>query len=292
MKKRCARSRLIGLSILALLVCCVLAAQAPAAMQIFALQHQPAGELAEMVRNLVGPEAKVAAHENTLVVNASPAELAEIAKLVESYDRVQRMLRVTVEQGRVDKEQAREINTSGRLSDGSVRVGVGARDRDETSSVRIDSGRNQVNIRARDSLTREKRQVSQFMTVMEGSPAQISVGRAVPFTSQMRSYCRRHPGFVETTVYQNVDTGFEVLPHLYGDMVQLEIRPFMAFLDERNPRQIVFQELSSQVRIPVGAWYDLGGVTGTQDGLSREILGMGSTSVESQHSIRLRVDPQ
>lgn len=292
MKIRRGASSLRSSAIALALICGVFCTQASAAIQVFELQHQPAGELAEMVRGLLGPQARVAAHENTLVVNASAAELAEIAKLVESYDRTRRMLRVTVEQGRADKTSKRDINASGRISHGQVTVGAGDQGRTEKPFLRVDSGRDQVSVRVQDDSLRANRQVSQFISVMEGAPARISVGRAVPFTSQLRSYCRRHPDFVETTAYQNVDTGFEVLPRLYGDMVQLDIRPFLAFLDERNPHQIVFQEASSQVRIPVGAWYDLGGQIGAQAGLNREILGMGSESVETRNLIRLRVDPQ
>ena len=43
-------------------------------------------------KRFVDEGAKVASHRNTLVVNASPAELSEIATLVASYDRAQRML--------------------------------------------------------------------------------------------------------------------------------------------------------------------------------------------------------
>ncbi len=66
------------------LLVCGPGSHASAEMRIFELQHQSGGELAEMVRTLVGREAKVAAHRNTLVVNASPAELDDVARLVAS----------------------------------------------------------------------------------------------------------------------------------------------------------------------------------------------------------------
>jgi type II secretory pathway component GspD/PulD (secretin) len=110
---------LIGLMLLA---CMVFSDQALAETRVFELQHRSAGELSEIVREFVGDSAKVAAHRNTLVVNASSAELAEIAKLVASYDRAQRMLRVTVDQGNRLNDQSRELNASGRLRSGSVAV--------------------------------------------------------------------------------------------------------------------------------------------------------------------------
>jgi hypothetical protein len=276
-----------------LLICLFSVGQACAEMRVFELQHRPAGELAEIVREFVDEGAKVASHRNTLVVNASPAELSEIATLVASYDRAQRMLRVTVNQGSLQDERHREIHTSGRLHSGSVAVRLNdPKSGDGGSTIFITSGRDRIKVQGQDEHRREDRKVSQFMTVMEGYPARISVGKAIPFTSELYTYWRRHPRYVASIEYQNVDTGFEVLPEVFGETVQLEIRPFMAFLDTQNPDQIVFHELTTKVQVPFGTWYDLGGQMGRQGGLSREILGGGRHSTESDNSIRVRIDPE
>jgi len=287
--RRCWSKLFVSISLM-LFTCILSSGQVRAETRVFKLQNRSAGELAEMVRDFVDDSAKVAAHRNTLVVNASPAELNEIANLVASYDRAQRMLRVTVNQGSRLDDHTREVNTSGHLRSGSVAVDLNRPDRKDGGSIYITSGGNRINVQARDDRRQEDRNVSQFMTVIEGSPATISVGKAVPFTSQMRSYCRHHPAFVETIDYQNVDTGFEVLPEVFDETVQLEIRPFMAFLDSQNPNQIIFHELATKVRLPLGTWYDLGGQMSTQDGLSQEILGAGRHSAGSGNSIRVRVD--
>jgi len=277
---------------LLLLVCFLSTGQAIAEMRIFELQHRSAIELAEMVRELVDDGAKVSAHRNKLLVNASAAELDAVAELVASYDRIQPMLRVTVNQGNRRDDRNREISTSGHLQSGSVVVDLNGPDRGDGGSIFITSGDSRVNVRAQDARRLEDRQVSQFMVVMDGSPARISVGKSVPFTSQMRRYCRQHPTYVAFIDYRNVDTGFEVLPEVYGETVQLEIRPFMAFLNTQNPKEVIFHELTTKVRLPLGTWYDLGGQMSTKDGLSREILGAGTQSSTSGNSIRVRVDPE
>jgi len=266
-----------------------------AEMRIFELQHRPVGELAEMVRSLLGEEARVAAYRSTMVVNASPASLDEVARLVASYDRSKQMLRVTIEQGKTFSDNERSVSASGRLKNDGNRVVFGPSGKiphDDGTTIIIDSGQNRLKVRGTDSNYRENRQVSQFVTVLEGEPALISVGRAVPFTSLMQTYYRRHPGFIATTSYKHVDTGFEVLPELYNGMVEMEVRPFMAFLDRDNPQQIVFHELGTKVNIPVGTWYELGGHVQTQDGLSREILGSGKGSAQNGSSIRVKVEAQ
>jgi type II secretory pathway component GspD/PulD (secretin) len=266
-----------------------------AEMRLFELQHRPVGELAEIVRSLLGEEARVAAYRNTLVVNASPSALDEVAHLVASYDRSKQMLRVTIDQGKTFSEHEREVSASGRLLNDDSRIVLGSsgeKPPEDGSTIIVNSGQNRLELRGTDSRYRESRQVSQFVSVLEGEPALVSVGRAVPFTSQMLTYCRQHPGFVATTSYKNVDTGFEVLPTLYNGMVEMEVRPFMAFLDRDNPQQIVFHELATKVSIPVGTWYELGGHVQNQDGLSREILGAGRGGAQNGSSVRVKVETQ
>ncbi|MDH3544543.1 MAG: hypothetical protein OEM65_05415 [Desulfuromonadales bacterium] len=269
--------------------------QASAEMRLFELQHRPVGELAEMVRSLLGEEARVATDRNTLVVNASPSALDEVARLVDSYDRSKQMLRVTIEQGKTLSGHERGVSTSGRLQNDDSRIVIGPSGKKSPeggSTIIVDSGQNRLKLRGTDSRYRESRQVSQFVSVLEGEPALVSVGRAVPFTSQMLTYWRQHPGFIATTSYENVDTGFEVLPTLYNGMVEIEVRPFMASLDRDNPQQIVFHELATKVNVPVGAWYELGGHMQAQDDLSREILGAGRGSAQNGSSVRVKVETE
>jgi type II secretory pathway component GspD/PulD (secretin) len=269
--------------------------QASAEMRLFELQHRPVGELAEMVRSLLGEEARVATDRNTLVVNASPSALDEVARLVDSYDRSKQMLRVTIEQGKTLSGHERGVSTSGRLQNDDSRIVIGPSGKKSPeggSTIIVDSGQNRLKLRGTDSRYRESRQVSQFVSVLEGEPALVSVGRAVPFTSQMLTYWRQHPGFIATTSYENVDTGFEVLPTLYNGMVEIEVRPFMASLDRDNPQQIVFHELATKVNVPVGAWYELGGHMQAQDDLSREILGAGRGSMQNGSSVRVKVETE
>lgn len=268
---------------------------ASAEMRLFELQHRPVGELAEMVRSLLGEEARVATDRNTLVVNASPSALDEVARLVDSYDRSKQMLRVTIEQGKTLSGHERGVSTSGRLQNDDSRIVIGPSGKKSPeggSTIIVDSGQNRLKLRGTDSRYRESRQVSQFVSVLEGEPALVSVGRAVPFTSQMLTYWRQHPGFIATTSYENVDTGFEVLPTLYNGMVEIEVRPFMASLDRDNPQQIVFHELATKVNVPVGAWYELGGHMQAQDDLSREILGAGRGSAQNGSSVRVKVETE
>ncbi len=277
----------------ALAWCCFLAWSLPAAaeMQIFELQHRSAVELAEIVRSIVSEKAKVAAHQNTLVVRTDPAELAEVARLVADFDRAQSMLRITVDQGARTDSQGQDVGAAVRVRNDSVKIGIGSPRKPGDDSVFVSTGEVRGGIHGQNAQVMESRQISQSISVLEGSPASIRVGRAIPFTSELRYYWNRHPHYVAATEYVNVDTGFEVIPYIQGEMVQLEIQPFMTFLDNDDLQQIVFHELSTTVRLPFGAWYDLGGQNSSLSSLGREILRTGSRADIAGNTIRVRVDP-
>ena len=289
------RLQLLVTLISLLFSCWVIATPASAEMRIFELQHRPVAELAEMVRNLLGEGARVAAYHNSLAVNAPPAALDEVARLVASYDRAGQMLRIIIEQGKTSSGHESELSASGRLQKDRNKLVFGPSKQDlpgHHTSVLIGSGQNRLKVRGENRSQRDSRQVRQFVSVLEGEPALISVGRAVPFTSRLLTYCRQHPGFIETTSYEHVDTGFEVLPQVYHDKVALEVSPFMAFLDPDHPQQIIFHELGTKVTIPFDTWYELGGHGHLEDGLSGEILGGSRDSDQTGSSIRVKVEAQ
>lgn len=288
------RSTLVHTSrrlLLLLTLLIVSGAPALADMRIFELEHRSATELANTVRALVGEEAKVAVHRNTLVVRSTPALINEVAQLVAAYDKPISMLRISVEQGRSVDNQRQRALASGNLQVGAVTLGAPPAPVADTS-VFVSTGDVNVRMQGNDVVRYENREVGQFVSVLDGSPATILVGRAVPFTSRLRFYSQSHSRFVESIEYQHVDTGFEVLPEVVGDHVRLQVRPFMAFLDATSPGQIVFQEMAATVKIPMGAWYDLSAHMSVQNSLSREILGIGNQSGSDLNYVRIRIEKE
>ena len=120
------RTQLLLVLFFVLFTCGLFPASVSAEMRLFELQHRPVGELAEMVRSLLGEETRIAAYRNTLVVNASPSALDEVARLVASYDRSKQMLRVTIDQGKTFSEHERAVSSSGRLLNNDSRIVFGS----------------------------------------------------------------------------------------------------------------------------------------------------------------------
>jgi len=270
---------------------CAVAAE----LRFFELQHRQASELVDSVRAMLSETSKVLAYRNTLMVQAESDELSSVAALVVLLDKAPAMLRVTVEQGRSSIGQERAAGGVLRVEQGKVAVQAGSAPVGGNASGLVVTDNAAVAVSLNNTERHERNMVSQFLVVMEGAPALISVGQLIPFTSQFRRHCHRHAGCVERisrTEIQKVDTGFEVTPVLLGERVQLDIRPFMAFPETRTGERIVFHELETRVVVAAGEWLDLGGQLSSSSDMSREILGRGDASSTTETTIRLRIDPQ
>lgn len=262
-------------------------------VQLFELQHRQAGELVETVRALLGEQGRVSAYRNLLVVHAEADELNAVAQLVAFLDTAPAMLRITVEQGRMATVRERAVGGALRAEEGSVTLGVGRVPVAGGSTMRIHGDDAAVSVSARDGESQGHHVTSQFIMVLSGESAGISVGQQIPFTGRLRLHCRRHAGCVkraERVETLKVDTGFEVTPVLLGEGVQLDIRPFMAFSEDRSSDRIVFHELVTRVVVSVGEWLDLGGQVAAGNELNREILGSREGLSTTETGIRLRVD--
>lgn len=267
--------------------------RAAADLRIFELRHRQAGELVETIRELLDSKAKVSAFRNVLVVDAAPDQLQTVAELLAVVDSAPAMLRITVEQEQSASEKGREVGGALRVERGDVAIRAGSAPVRGGATGRVASDDVAVSVSARDSARRTSHATSQYIMVLEGQAARISVGRLIPFASRLRQYCHRHSGCVqrvERVEILKVDTGFEVAPVFQGERVQLDISPFMAFPDDRRGDRFVFHELATRVIVNVGEWLDLGGQLSSDNELGREILRLGREASQSEMSVRLRVD--
>lgn len=262
--------------------------------KVYDLKHLQGHALEETVRNVLGEQAKVTSLRNQLIVVAETDQQRQVEDLVRRLDQPARMLRVSIDQTNSGSLGRTSVSAAGRIDTGNIMITTGQPDRERGNvDVRVRSGDDRLRVGARSETETVQQSVSQFIVVMDGDWGQISVGRRVPFTERLRVLCRRHhPVIIETIEYQVVDTGFEVLPQVYGDQVELDIRPYLSMQDHRHPERIVFQDLATRVRVPLGNWFDLGGHMSRQDDVSREILSLTKETRQNDGTIRVKVDPQ
>jgi hypothetical protein len=281
--------RLLGLCVLMLLAG---AALADYPLRIIQLKHRSAEELIPVIRPMLRPDEHIGGMNYQLLVRASEKGQRDIELLLAELDRARKNLNITVQQnvGRSGDSTSQGISGEGRAGD--VRVIVPPR-RDGTGSGGLivgGSGEDSLRYQITRSTGTSQDSNSQFVRVMEGAPAFIRLGQSLPYVQRFIAYAGNRIVYGQDTQFLNVTTGFDVLPRLNGDRVELEISPRLSFVGNRGIQDVRFQELRTTVSVKLGEWVELGGINSARDEVSRAIFETASTQSGEQRVVRLKVE--
>lgn len=210
------------------------AAPARAELEILALRHRTVDQVLPALQPFVEPGGAIQGMSGQIIVRASPQNIAELRRVLESIDTPARRLLISVTQ---------DVATATR----SASVGVGVRGRGHEVELAVAAGE-------RRSLGTEN--IAQQVQALEGSPAMIAVGTAVP-----TAVTTWGPNGVVTTTggFAQFDTGFSVTPRLAGERVFLDIAPQRASVQAGGSASV--QRVATSVSGRVGEWIPLGGVS-------------------------------
>lgn len=213
------------------------AAPARAELEILSLRHRTVDQVLPALQPFVEPGGAIQGMSGQIIVRASPQNIAELRRLLAAIDTPARRLLISVTQ---------DAATASR----SAGAGVGARTR---------AGETEVAVGAGVSRAQGTENIAQQVQALEGSPASIAVGTAVP-----TAVTTWGPGGVTTTTgaFAQFDTGFAVTPRLAEDRVFLDIAPQRASLQPGGGATV--QRVATTVSGRLGEWIALGGVTSTR----------------------------
>jgi type II secretory pathway component GspD/PulD (secretin) len=262
-----------------MMLACLVSASLAAEVAVIKVNYRSATDILPLVQNLLSSEGKasVDTRTNSLIVVDTKESLTKIQAFVTSMDQPAEQVKVRFRFQEQGSSTDRDISTSGRVSGehGSVAIG---RDRREG-----------VHVRARDSVVNRRGNTESFISVMSGSSAYLWVGKEIPFTEQWVYLTHHYAHVVETVNFQRVETGFEVLPIVAGNNVQLEIIPRISSL-ERGGQVVRFTEAATTLSVPKGQWVTIGGTSEQSNEVFRDILSYGSSSTNSTLSLSLMVE--
>jgi type II secretory pathway component GspD/PulD (secretin) len=230
-------------------------------MEIIPLRHRTENELIPILRPMLDPDGALSGMNNQLIVRTSPANLAAIKQALASLDRAARRLRIEVRQDLNSYDANRENALSARYRGGGFRGSVGdGRYGRGGFSAGFDDGRGGIRYRMNNNEYHQNEAGVYSVQTVEGQPAYISTGQSLPIPQQ--SYTMTPGGVYGTqgTYYQNVNSGFYVVPRINGERVSLEISPQRAGLSQTYPGAINTQQLETTVTGQLGEWINLGGV--------------------------------
>ena len=233
------------------------AAVAQNALEIIGLRHRTAEQVIPALQPLLEPGATLSGQGAQLFVRASPANLAELRRALDAVDRPQKRLLISVRFDEALDAASRGIDASGR---------VGSRD-------------SRVDIRAQDSRARAEERVDQRVQALEGARAMIYTGESRPV--RQRQFIQTPAGVIsqEVTVVQETTSGFEVIPRVVGDKVEVEIA-----------QQRAAQRTATIASGRLGEWFELGAVAMTAARDDRGIASASRASGGETRRVWIRVD--
>lgn len=250
-------------------------------LHVIALRHRPAAEIQPLIQPLLRADEGISGSGYQLFLRATDTRRREIEGFVAKLDVAARQLTVTVRHGIVRSEQRARDAVSGTIDIGDrTRVIVpgdngthrGLRYRGERSTSTTDSA------------------FSQVVRVQDGQRAFIRVGQSAPSVERVLILTGRRAAVVAQGVrFEEFTTGFDVLPRVHGDTVQLEITPRLT-----SPRSAEgtyrFQELRTTVTARLGEWIDLGLLLGETSDVNRAILQSARSQANERATIALKVE--
>ena len=243
---------------------------ARADVDVIPLKYRNAEQVLPILRPLVEPGGALTGMQNQLVIRASAANIADIRRVLASLDTMPRRLQISVRQdsGGVDASRGASANGNIVVRPGGVTGNVDARFIDTR-------GGGESN-------------VLQTLQVMEGGVATINAGQSIPVPGRVVTRTVNGVVVQDTTSYRNVGTGFQVVPHLAGERVTLEINPRR---DTPGSGGVInVQGVSTTLSGRLGEWMELGGINSSSVQASSGILSGATTQRSDNLGIWVKVE--
>ncbi len=284
--------RFAAVAVMLLIATHPIAASAADEIHVIVLKHRTAQELIPVIRPLLGPADAVSAMDYRLLVRTSPTRLADVERVVQQLDVAQRNLTLTVRQGSQAENRGAAQGLSGEVDvgrDARVTLPRGATD-DRGAVIEHQSGDARLRYQTRTERGRASDNRTQTLRVQNGKPAYIRLGQSVPHVKRIIALSGRQLAVAQGVEYQNVVTGFEVLPRVQGERVQLDITPRLSSLADPASGLANFQELRTTVMVRPGEWIDLGAISGAGENVRRAIVESATAGSAEQRSVWIKVE--
>lgn len=256
--------------------------------RLIQLKHRPAAEIIPLIRPLLGPDDALSGTDYRLLIRTSDKNLKEIERILGQIDVARQPLRITVEQAIADERDRTSQSVSGELRVGdNARIALPDKSSNEGGLIVQKDGLRYNTVRR---TTTARNASTQTVLTQDGQRAYIRIGQSVPHVRKILSLGGHHPVLIKDVAWQDVTTGFEVLPRVRGDRVSLVITPRLSSL--RNPETglVDFQEISTTVETKRGEWIDLGQILGNRSEVERAILESATTASGERRTVRLKVE--
>ncbi len=260
-------------------------------LRVIELKHRTAQEMIPLIEPLLAPGDAVTGMDYRLIVRTSEKNLGEIARLLAKLDVARRNLTITVRQGVASDESQTMHEIAGEKRFGNARVILRKSSAPDGSGLTVGGSRpDSLHYRTQRTDTSARGAHTQVLHVQDGQRAYIRIGQSVPHVRKILALSRDRTILTEGVEFQNVITGFELLPRVIGDSVRLEITPRLSTLENPGTGLVSFQELSTTVTVKLGEWIDLGRLGGAGEQIRHEILDSARVRASERRTVFVKVE--
>ena len=264
-----------------------------AELEIIALKHRSAEEVLPIIRPLLDKEDVASGMNYQLILRTSPHNLAQIRKLLESIDVAPRSLRITVMQNVDSETVARLTEVFGNVGlSREARVSVPGSGNNSGLNVELGQGGGRLKAHVISTRSLEDDRKTQQLQVLEGSRALVHSGQSVAVPQRQVIQNQWGTRVIDSTQYQEVGSGFYVLPRVNGNRVTLEISAQNDSLAPGSTDQpaMRIQQTSSTVSGRLGEWLEIGGIGQQKSNDSSTISTRDTSRMREQRSVLIKVE--
>jgi type II secretory pathway component GspD/PulD (secretin) len=222
-------------------------------MRVYDLGLNDPAMATEIIRGLLSPEGRVYPDpaQHRLVVSDRPDVHVRVAEAMKTLNVAPRNIRIEVSARMERTDRERQLEASGTVASGSVRVGVGRRPPPQTGVV----------IAGQDSRSRTTVNARQQLLVLSGGRASLTVAEEVPYSEWLYTWGLGHGLWAQNVVWQQVGTSMVVEPRVLGNgTILVRLTPRFDCQAGGNSQTVDVTELSTEVIVRPGEEIALGGV--------------------------------
>ena len=222
-------------------------------MRVYDLGLNDPAMAAEIIRGLLSPEGRVYPDpaQHRLVVSDRPDVHVRVAEAMKTLNVTPRNIRIEVSARMERTDRQRQLEASGTVASGPVRVGVGRRPPPQTGVV----------IGGQDSRSRTTVNARQQLLVLSGGRATLTVAEEVPYSEWLYTWGLGHGLWAQNVVWQQVGTSMVVEPRALGNgTILVRLTPRFDYRAGGSSQTVDVTELSTEVIVRAGEEIALGGV--------------------------------
>ena len=230
--------------------------------------QRPAQELITVIKPLLKPGDGLSYTGNQLIVRTDARTLSQIRSIIQQIDQPLRNLRVTVRVNRTGEQRDRNTGVSADLVIGK-----------KQSAGRIE-------VQHQSQQRRQDNEDRFSIQVIDGGRARIYLGQLLAH----QHGAIRPNVYISGTAYQDVRSGFDVVPKLIGEQVRVEIHPQVRQISGSVRSTLDITEAHTILMVRPGSWMKFGEIDQSQWRDQQGIAYQGSGDRSSTEVLEMRID--